>query len=65
MLKKMLLALTFFISSSANISSQTIVLQNGLNGYNGCKDTYLRTSNMGTQYLHDNFSNEKEIVTAR
>ena len=47
--------LFFFESSQAGTS--TVVLQNGVNGYNGCEDAYTFT-----EQVDSNFSNELNLL---
>jgi len=63
--KKFLSFLTLLFLS-ASIFAAEVTLQNGLNGYNGCTDTHLRTQGFTPphNFWYDNFANDSLNVTA-
>lgn len=62
--KKILLLVLFTLVLS--VLAGEITLQNGLNGYNGCEDTHLRTQGFEPphNFWYDNFKNDSLNVTA-
>ena len=65
--KKILALLIVFLFGVMNFAAE-IVLQNGLNGYNGCADTHLKSLgdgvNMPFDLQNDNYHSEITIETA-
>ena len=52
------------IIAAANAEDVTKVLQNGLNGYDGCVDSYLYRSGLDSSTYTQNFGNEEYLITA-
>ena len=48
--KNFLWYLSILVFASICFSSETLVLQNGLNGYEGCEDTHLMSVGNGVDY---------------
>lgn len=60
---KILLFLTVLMLSITCFTNEPVVLQNGINSYNGCVDTYLATANFYEVYAVDNFSDSITMST--
>ena len=62
--KRILLPILFLFIYSGNAADVTKVLQNGLNGYDGCSDSYLYRSGLDSSTFTQNFGDEEYIITA-
>lgn len=62
--KKIFVLVLFFCINIAKAEDVTVVLQNGLNGYNGCFDSYLCRDNGDSSSFTKNFGNDTNIITA-
>lgn len=64
--------LVILLFGTFSFANETIVLQNGLNDYNGCSDTFLRSIGNGKpdpygqpfEYQDENYHSETTIATA-
>ncbi len=56
--------LVLFLFSFYTPASKTKILQNGLNGYNGCVDSYIHSSDDDSSMVTQNFGDDERIVTA-
>ncbi len=54
----------FFFIYNAEAWDVTKVLQNGLNGYNGCFDSYIHKSEDDSSMFTQNFGNDSCLSTA-
>lgn len=64
LIRKLLLPVIFLFICIVNAEDVTKVLQNGLNGYAGCVDSYLYRSGLDSSTFTQNFGNEEYIITA-
>ena len=63
-ISRVLLLITSFFICIGNAADVTKVLQNGLNGYDGCYDSYLYRSGLDSSTYTQNFGDEEYIITA-
>ena len=61
---KIILLTLFIFACIGNAADVTKVLQTGLNGYDGCYDSYLYRSGLDSSTFTQNFGDEEYIITA-
>ena len=62
--KKIFILVFFCFIHAAMTEDVTVILQNGLNGYTGCFDSYVCRDNADSSSFTKNFANDTNIVTA-
>ena len=67
-LKKVLIYYFVSIITAFCSATETLTLQNGLEGYTGCSDTYIKSIGNGIdfpfQFRDSNYVNDTAIITA-
>ena len=63
-MKKIFLLIGFFCVFCINAEDITRVLQNGLNGYQGCTDSYMYRAGLDSSTFYQNHGNEELLLTA-
>jgi len=63
-IKKLFILVLFGCIPAALTEEVTVILQNGLNGYQGCVDSYLCRDNTDSSSFTKNFGNDTNIITA-
>ena len=63
-ISRVLLLITSFFICIGNAADVIKVLQNGLNGYDGCFDSYLYRSGLDSSTFTQNFGDDEYIITA-